>query len=276
MAIDRSSFLLITGALAAGGAGGYYAHQQGLIGNPGTTSQQTSTPEPLVVERGDAAAPVASAAAPVPTTVVTAAALPVCDDSQGSAGDCPAAMGMPTDEGGCGNFVTTRCQDFKTSMKPRVAESAVQCLRDLKPAERCDKARVNLCGHLALVNACAEPESSSSPTAIQVVGTAGSPASQGAVANVAAVPSGTPPTTVNAEPARPGSAAAVCETILKSVGTSRLGPTLADCKQTLSGLNDTGRTRMVECMKKDWSTKGLLGCEAMDLAASASSAKKGG
>lgn len=268
MAIDRSSFLLITGALAAGGAGGYYAHQQGLVGNPGASTSPASQPEPLVVERADAAPLAApSAVAPTSTTVVTSAPLPTCDDSQGTAGDCPAAMGAPTEEGGCGNFVTTRCQDFKASMKPRVAESAVQCLRDLKPAERCDKARVNLCGHLALVNACIEPDSSSNVMAVHVDSAGGS---QATVTNVAAHPSGTTPTTVPTEAPRAGSASALCADIIKVAGSSRLGPTLADCKQTLSGLNDTGRSRMAECMKKDWNTKGLLGCEAVD------PAKKGG
>lgn len=259
MAIDRSSFLLMTGALAAGGAGGYYAHQQGWIGKSSTAQTE---PAPIVVERGDAgtglvAANASAAPTPVSSTVITTAALPLCDDSQGTVGDCP-PPGMPTEEGGCGTFVTTRCADFKASMKPRVAEVAVQCLRDLKPNERCDKNRVNLCGHLALVNACAEPDSSSNVMAANV-GTG-----QGTTTNVAAIPSGTTPTTVPVERARPESAAVLCESIIRTVGPSRVGPTLADCKQTLSGMSDTGRFRMVECMKKNWSSKGLLGCEAID------------
>lgn len=255
MAIDRSSFLLMTGALAAGGAGGYYAHQQGWVGSKDTASA-TTNPEPIVVERGDAGSNAAANAPATPaSTVVTAAALPLCDDTQGTVGECP-GPGMPTEEGGCGTFVTTRCADFKASMKPRVAEVAVQCLRDLKPNERCDKNRVNLCGHLALVNACAEPDASTSAMAAA--------GAQPGAANVAATPSGTTPTSAPSETARPESAAALCESIIKNVGPSRVGPTLADCKQTLSGMNDTGRYRMVECMKKHWNTKGLLGCEALD------------
>lgn len=257
MAIDRSSFLLMTGALAAGGAGGYYAHQQGWIGKSSTAQNE---PAPVVVEHGAplasaAPTPAPSASSEAPSTAIAAAALPTCDDSQGNVGDCP-PPGMPTEEGGCGTFVTTRCADFKASMKPRVAEVAVQCLRDLKPNERCDKNRVNLCGHLALVNACAEPDSSS-----LVVASSGGQVTTG---NVAAVPSGTTPTTVPTQSTRPESAAAMCDSILRSIGPSRIGPTLADCKQTLSGMSEAGRYRMVECMKKNWSSKGLLGCEAVD------------
>lgn len=244
MALDQSAFLLMTGALAAGGAGGYYAHQQGWIGHDKTT-QTVSAPDPVVVDRTDAGA-LSAANAAVVQPVMAAAPLPLCDDSQGTAGDCP-GPGMPTEEGGCGTFITTRCQDFKTSLKPRVAEVAVSCLRDLKPNERCDKNRVNLCGHLALTNACIEPDASTSMAA--------NPAASGAVTTTAAVPT-TPPAS--------GSVAALCDSIIKTVGPTRTGPTLADCRQTLSGMNDTGRMRMVECMKKNWSTKGLLGCEAID------------
>ena len=242
MALDQSAFLLMTGALAAGGAGGYYAHQQGWIGHD-KPAQTVTVPDPVVDARSDA-----GALAPAPVQPVMAAApLPLCDDSQGTAGDCP-QPGMPTDEGGCGTFVTTRCQDFKTSLKPRVAEAAVNCLRDLKPTERCDKNRVNLCGHLALTNACIEPDASTTMAA--------NPAASGSVTTTAAAVPATPPAT--------GSVAALCDTIVKAAGTSRTGPTLADCRQTLSGMNDTGRMRMVECMKKNWNTKGLLGCEAID------------
>ncbi len=238
MALDQSAFLLMTGALAAGGVGGYYAHQQGWIGNDHAT-QAVSVPEPMVAERTDAGALSAAQAAAV-QPVMTAAPLPLCDDSQGTAGECP-APGMPTDEGGCGTFIITRCQDFKASLKPRVAEAAVSCLRDLKPTERCDKNRVNLCGHLALTNACMEP-----------------------VSTPAAASSGTVTTAAANTPPAAGSVAALCESIVKAAGTSRTGPTLADCKQTLSGMNDTGRLRMAACMQKNWSTKGLLGCEAID------------
>ncbi len=243
MALDQSAFLLMTGALAAGGAGGYYAHQQGWIGHDKsaetvTVVQPVANPDEA---RTDAGTLSAANAPPVQSVepVMAAAPLPLCDDSQGTPGDCP-APGMPTDEGGCGAFITTRCKDFKTSLKPRVAEVAVNCLRELKANERCDKNRVNLCGHLALTNACIEPE----------------PVSTGVSATASAAAAATPPA--------PGSVVAMCDSIIKAAGTSRTGPTLADCRQTLSGMNETGRTRMLECMKKNWSTKGLLGCEAID------------
>ena len=68
-------------------------------------------------------------------------------------GDCP-AVGLPTEEGGCGALAANRCADFKKTMKPHVAQSAVACLKKLSPAEQCDPKRVDLCAHNALMNAC--------------------------------------------------------------------------------------------------------------------------
>lgn len=234
MAIDRASFLLMTGALAAGGAGGYYAHQQGWIGRgaqPAPAPLPVAAPEP-VVERVDAA---------TPEPTLTAAPVPACDDGVGAPADCP-GPGLPTDEGGCGQLTTSRCEDFKASFKPRVAQMAVECVRDLKPVERCDKSRLALCGHLALTHACQDPADAIRPAAAPV--TSASP------------PVGTPP----AE----SSLAVLCGTIVANAGASPLAPTLAECTQTLSGMNQTGRDRMVECMKKHWKTKGFVGCEALD------------
>lgn len=53
-----------------------------------------------------------------------------------------------------------------------------------------------------------------------------------------------------------------CKTILESCKSSIPGPTLADCRQTLSGLNEAGRKKMLACAAKDCAAKGLYGCEA--------------
>lgn len=57
-----------------------------------------------------------------------------------------------------------RCADFKQMMKPRVAQAAVACLNKLSAAERCDPKRVELCGHLALMNACDDAAATSTIT----------------------------------------------------------------------------------------------------------------
>jgi hypothetical protein len=146
MIIDRTSFFLALTGLVAGGAGGYFVGDRGLLNQPrtGVTDQQPLVAAPVAPPSATSEAP----AAPPP---------PVCDDSVGTAATCPAPY--PSEEGeGCGALPTKRCQDFKQAMKPRVAEHAVACLNALPPAQRCDLNRMNLCGHAALMSACPEAE----------------------------------------------------------------------------------------------------------------------
>jgi hypothetical protein len=215
MIIERSGFLLMAGTLAAGGAVGWYAHESKAHREP-------------VVEVPVAAAPVAPPVASV--VVVQAPPPPVCDDSVGVPEDCPAVG--PSDEGVCSNIAAKRCAEFKSAFKPKVAQAAVACLRHLKGNELCDPARVNLCGHTALMAACPEP------TPLPAASNAG----------------------VNA-PSSP--VALACDNILKSCVNQPSGPSLADCRQTLSGMSDFGRASMIECMATHCGDKGLLGCEAL-------------
>ena len=159
MIIDRGTFFLCLSSLAAGAAGGYVAsekdvvpHLAGSVHEPASKTEVSSAPAPARVE------PVALPVAPV-------ALAPTCDDSVGEAAACP-PMPAPTAEGGvaCGGVATTRCADFKQTMKPRVAQAAVACLNKLTAAERCDPKRVELCGHLALMNACDDPTLASTIT----------------------------------------------------------------------------------------------------------------
>jgi hypothetical protein len=127
MAIDRTNFLVIAGALAAGGVGGWaYRDREAIIAR----SALANTPPP----KPSATAP----AGPVPVTVVDSrvAATAACDDSQGTPEECPTVG--PSDEGVCPNVILKRCQEFKAAFKPKVATAAVACLRALKPAERCE------------------------------------------------------------------------------------------------------------------------------------------
>lgn len=217
MVIEKSGFLLAATALAAGGFGGWIAHE----------SKPSSAQTNVATTAMPTAAPV-----PSPPTVVVVEHVtppPACDDSTGSVEDCP-AIG-PSDEGVC-NFAAKRCSEFKIAFKPKVAQAAVACLKRLKGNELCDPARVNGCGHSALMAACPDP-----------------------------VPSVAAGDTAGTAPS-PSPVASSCEGILKGCSSESLGPTMADCRQTLSGLTDTGRANMMSCLSNHCKDRGLLGCEA--------------
>src|SRR5258706_14683958 len=134
------------------------------------------------------------------------------------------------DDGVC-NLAAKRCEDFKAAFKPKVAQAAVACLRRLKGNELCDPARVNGCGHSALMAACPDPVP---PVVAGEVG-----------------------------PTQTASfVTSSCEGIVKGCAGESLGPTLADCRQTLSGMSDTGRANMTACVSAHCRDRGLLGCEA--------------
>jgi hypothetical protein len=216
MVIEKSGFLLIAGTLAAGGVGGWLVHD-----SKARRERADEMPVP---------APAPSVAPAVASVVVVAPPAPVCDDSVGSPEDCPAVG--PSDEGVCSNIAAKRCAEFKSAFKPKVAQAAVSCLRRLKGNEPCDPARVNLCGHSALMAACPDPTPA--------------PAANGATVDAVGSP-----------------VASACSDILKSCGNQPLGATLADCRQTLSGMTEFGRASMIECMTTHCGDKGLLGCEAL-------------
>ena len=236
MAVDRTKFLFMAAALAA-------VSGCDRLGLP--------APSPAA----PAAAPsVAAPPAPVSVDILPAATTaPVCDDSQGTAEECPSVG--PSDEGVCPNVINKRCSDFKAAMKPRVAAQAVACLRALKGNERCDLTRINQCAHAALMTACQEP-----PKAQKGMYEA---ASATKPASVTITPDATPDTSP---------VAAACSNIMRSCGEKSLNPTTADCRQTLAGLNDTGRANMVDCVSAHCVDKGLYGCEAQPRAVAISSA----
>ena len=236
MVVDRASFLLIAGALAAAGC-------DTNLGRAPAPAAAAPTPAASAVQP----------AAPITVDILQPAAVtgaPVCDDAQGTAEECPTVG--PSDEGVCPNIITKRCSDFKAAMKPRVAAQAVACLRALKGNERCDITRINQCGHAALMSACQEP-----PRAQK---------GQFEAANATKPASVTilPDATADTSPL-----ATACGTILRSCGEKSLNPTAADCRQTLAGLNEIGRASMVDCVSAHCSDKGLYGCEAVPKAAAA-------
>jgi hypothetical protein len=209
MRIDAGSFFALVGTLAAGGVGGYVAGQKHLFDTPPPSPDPTPAPS----------ASVAPPAKPL---------APPCDDSVGAPGACP-APGYSADEGGCDGLPTQRCNDFTQALKPRVAERAVACLNALAPGERCDPTRLNLCGHLALMSACQEPED----------------------ADRDAVDAATDPLNV------------LCQTALRECASTPLAPTLRDCRATLAGMSELGRSKMIACLSTHCTDKSLLRCEAV-------------
>jgi hypothetical protein len=210
MNIDKASFFLALGTLAAGGAGGWLVRDRNLL----ATQQPPTEPTALGVT---AAQPAAHAA----TSATTPG--PVCDDAIGAPAACPPAP-YSADESGCAPVATRRCEEFKQSMKPRVAEHAVACLLALGPAQRCDANRVNLCGHEALRNACSTSEA--------------------------------PPAAATA--ATGDDLEARCQAIVQACPSA----SVRECRETLTGMNAVGRARVTSCMSAHCSDKGLLGCES--------------
>jgi hypothetical protein len=216
MSIDKSTFLILVGTIAASGAGGWFARDRLMLRSealapkptPEPTASQPAPPEPKSAE------PVAP---PAP-------AVPSCDDSTGEIPQCP-AFPDPGDEGGCGQMAAARCAQYRESLEPKVARAAVECLKRLRGAELCDPIALNKCGHEALMAAC-------------------------------------PAENLTDAAAPAGGIDESCKAILTACKDSVPGPTLADCKQTLSGLNDTGRRKMLACTQKQCRTRGLYGCEA--------------
>ena len=239
MAVDRANFLLMASALAAGGTAG-------CDSNFGRAA-------PTPVAAVPSAVPATAPTAPITVEIIQPAAVtgaPVCDDSQGTPEECPSVG--PSDEGICPNVINKRCNEFKAAMKPRVAAQAVACLRALKGSEVCDTARINQCGHAALMSACQEaPRPQKGEFR---------PAEGARPASVTIVPDATPD---------PSPLTAACSTILRSCGEKSLNPTLADCRQTLAGMNDIGRANMVDCVSAHCSDRGLYGCEAVPKVVSA-------
>lgn len=229
MVVEKSGFLLMAGSLAAGGIGGWMAHDATTRRSQPVYGESTAPVTPVNTTLSPAT-PAPATAASIAVSADRAPAPPPCDDNlnAGPIDECP-PMG-PADEGVCTNFAAKRCAEFKSAFKPKVAQAAVACLKNLKGAV-CDPARVNLCGHSALMNACPVPQPD--------------------------------PSRADPNAAAPSSALdAACDTIVKGCAGTPVGPTLADCRQTLSGMTDFGRASMVECMAAHCADKGLLGCEA--------------
>jgi hypothetical protein len=212
MHVDKGAFFLAVSTLAVGGLGGYAAAKSGVLDRP---------PSPGAAERQSVSPPPPGSVA---REVLPEQRAPVCDDMVGSPAACP-PPGYSADEGGCDALPTKRCEEFKRTMKPRVAEHAVACLDALSPSQRCDPNRLNACAHVALMSACAADDS-----------------------------------TMTAPPL--DDLASRCQAIVQTCAGTLLAPVARDCRATLSGMTALGRDRMVSCMTSHCTDRGLLGCES--------------
>lgn len=127
---------------------------------------------------------------------------------------------------------SVRCSELKQSLEPRVAAASLECIAKLSPKDRCDPARVHLYGHPALMNACPD--------------VAPAPADAGAA--------DTP-------------VAALCHGTIEACGAPSVAPSVNECRQLLSGMNEAGRDRTRARMKAHCSDRGLVGCEAAAVSA---------
>jgi hypothetical protein len=211
MVIDRAGFMVALGALAAGGAGGYVLRDKHIVGPPAPATPPTA----------EAVAMAQPSSTPVAAPTLPPA--PVCDDETGTPAACPPPP-YSADESGCAPVATKRCEDFEQSFKPRVAERAAACILALDPGQRCDSARVNLCGHEALMSACPPPPAPATATA----------------------------------PANGDDLHARCEALTVSCPST----SVRECEATLAGMTAVGRDRTAKCLSAHCADKGLLGCEA--------------
>jgi hypothetical protein len=75
----------------------------------------------------------------------------VCDDNRGSPGDCRKAdcRRLP--------FICQHCEEYKRTLKPKIAERAVACVVAQAGAQLSDGCRTYQCGDEALGGACLDP-----------------------------------------------------------------------------------------------------------------------
>jgi hypothetical protein len=226
MFVDKGKFLLALGGLAAGGAGGYYASDHHVVDRLRAPYASNAPAESPGVANAMPGTPAVGAAVPAPA----------CDDMTGAPAACPPPP-YSADESGCAPVAKNRCEDFKASMKPRIAEQAVACVLALTPGQQCDPKRVDLCGHNALMNACTPPPR------------------PGEATGGATAASTTTAATGNDD----------LGSRCRSIAQSCPGASERDCEATLAGMTAVGRERMSRCMSAHCSDKGLVGCEAKDV-----------
>jgi hypothetical protein len=154
MIVDRTTFLLLTGVIAAGAA---------------CTTAKTDGSDAGASSGGpatDAASDVSTADAADAADAANADAADgeggTCNDDVGTPGDCTTAT--------CSNF--GKCDAYKVNFKPKVAAAAVACIKALPGGASCDALLVYGCGNDALKAACPDATVTALCTAMQTKCTA--------------------------------------------------------------------------------------------------------
>ncbi len=229
MKVDRSLFLLLTGALA----GGCHVY----IDEPPSRTARPPAPPPQA-HAAPAAPPPSAApppAAPPPTkppvqqavaphlpplrgVVVAPAnsggnappaspAAPTCLDSNAATVPDCATMKAPDTTCAPFPFPQQECSTYKTYFDPKVAAQAISCMASLSSKQVCDATQTYGCGKAALAQACPD--------------------------------------------------AALAQ--LCSIATTACKSTQADCMSLLSGLNDHGQQQVAACIAQGCQS-GLYSC----------------
>ena len=129
-----------------------------------------------------------------------------CNEDQGVAPSCAVMKSCPQGF----PFPRQHCESYRASMKPKVAQKALDCLAKLSAKDVCDACTTYRCGELALKGACPDPGADASCNQIT----------------------------------------AKCKSV-----------SMADCRLYLSGMNTTGRAKMVSCLtNKSGCGFGLFSC----------------
>jgi hypothetical protein len=145
MRIDRSRFLVLVGALAAGACTVNSENTQTGDGGGSQTADSGSSTDGgtdgPAVEGGDASGGDDGGEGGV------------CDDTVGSAADCSTLADAGNADAGCGTTAAQQCAALNTNLKPKVARAALACA--LAAADVCPQSFYT-CAKQALNAACAD------------------------------------------------------------------------------------------------------------------------
>ena len=154
MQIDRSRFLLLTTAIAAGGAACTPAESipATLNATPDESKRDASAPLALMVDASSTPLPTPSATAPQAGNTC-----PDSDNMVGAPGNC-AALKAPGPQ--CESFMDTKteCGHLAKGLKPRSAQRAVDCFLSKSGLKSvCDFQLPETCALEAIADACVDP-----------------------------------------------------------------------------------------------------------------------
>ncbi len=188
MKIDRSVFLLLTGALAAVACG---ATQTPPPAPPTAdpafptmkqtpTASATAPPAPVVEAPPAPTPPPTPKPDPKPMAnnvedekacghgkKIFNATKPACTDG-GPAINCKALGPTYPSKEGCtsGAAAVQICGDYKSAFKPRIAAQMFTCVARLSPEKKCAECNFHTCAYDALMDACPDPTADADCTAI--------------------------------------------------------------------------------------------------------------